>query len=436
MGKGRRYVIAALIILAVVAVLFLRNRDKTVIKEPEIAENEEVTLRIYAQYADDETKFPYDYAVEKLKEAYPNIKLELDIQAQDDGDKLQTYAVTGNLPDIYQAGRQQIHSFKTSGNIMILNDAAKSTGFLDKVSENAESILYDTDGNIYAFPYAGNEVVVWYYNKALFEEYNLEVPKTYEELLTVIKVFKENGIIPMALFGKEKWVTTAFYDIIATRFEREGIDKLDKGNERMLSDGYAQAAEIVSQMAHAGLFSDNVTSITYDQASELFYSGKAAMMINGQWEMESAYKAMGEDVDWMYYPSYDLESYESTKDVWVGGGTIGGYAVNPNSPNSELAVEVAAFLAEKYCEAKYIYQSNPFVTLDISDNPINPFNNMTKRLLEETKEASYTRFTWGLSNADFKKAIEEQSQLLLIPQYTSEEFINQMNQVLDKLTSD
>lgn len=357
----------------------------------------------------------------------------MDIQAQDDGDKLQTYAVTGNLPDIYQAGRQQIHSFKVSGNIMILNDAAKSTGFLDKVSENAESILYDTDGNIYAFPYAGNEVVVWYYNKALFEEYNLDVPKNYEELLTVIKVFQENDIIPLALFGKEKWVTTAFYDIVATRFESEGIDKLDQGIENSLSEGYVEAAKIVSQMANAGLFIDNVTSVTYDQASELFYSGKAAMMINGQWEMESAYKAMGEDVDWMYYPSFDLESYESGKDVWVGGGTIGGFAVNPNSSNKELAVQVAAFMAEKYCEAKYVYQSNPFVTLNVIESPINPFNDMTNRLLKATKKARYTRFTWGLSNADFKKEIEEQSQLLLTPQYTPEEFSNQINQVLDKI---
>ena len=42
--------------------------------------SEKVTLKIYAQYADDDTKVPYDYAVEKLAEAYPNVELELIVQ--------------------------------------------------------------------------------------------------------------------------------------------------------------------------------------------------------------------------------------------------------------------------------------------------------------------------------------------------------------------
>ena len=42
---------------------------------------DKITLKIYAQYADDDTKVPYDYAVEKLAEAYPNVVLKLIPQA-------------------------------------------------------------------------------------------------------------------------------------------------------------------------------------------------------------------------------------------------------------------------------------------------------------------------------------------------------------------
>jgi len=167
-------------------------------------EAENITLRIYAQYSDDDTKIPYDYAVAELAKDYPNVTLELDIQAQDDGQKLQTYAATGNLPDIFQVGLTQIETFKESGNIMILDDAAKSTGYLDRAYANAESIIYNEDGHIYAFPYAGNELVLWYYNKALFEQYGVKVPETYAELLTAIEVFNANDIVPMSIFAKEK----------------------------------------------------------------------------------------------------------------------------------------------------------------------------------------------------------------------------------------
>lgn len=93
---------------------------------------EKITLRIYAQYFDDDTKVPYDYAVEELKKAYPNVKLELEPQAQDDGQKLMTLAATGNLPDIYQVGLAQIENFKKSGNIMILNEVAEKQVLLTR----------------------------------------------------------------------------------------------------------------------------------------------------------------------------------------------------------------------------------------------------------------------------------------------------------------
>jgi len=40
-----------------------------------VLSEEEATLRIYAQYSDDDTKVPYDYAVKQLAIAYPNVKL-------------------------------------------------------------------------------------------------------------------------------------------------------------------------------------------------------------------------------------------------------------------------------------------------------------------------------------------------------------------------
>ena len=39
--------------------------------------DEKITLSIYTQYADDDTKVPYDYAVEQLAIAYPNVELNL-----------------------------------------------------------------------------------------------------------------------------------------------------------------------------------------------------------------------------------------------------------------------------------------------------------------------------------------------------------------------
>ncbi len=55
-------------------------------------QNDKIKLKIYAAYFDDDTKKPYDYAVEELKKEMPNVELDLEPSMQDDGQKLRTYA--------------------------------------------------------------------------------------------------------------------------------------------------------------------------------------------------------------------------------------------------------------------------------------------------------------------------------------------------------
>lgn len=393
---------------------------------------EPVTLRIYAQYSDDDTKVPYDYAVEALKVAYPNVTLELEVQAQDDGQKLMTYAATGNLPDIYQVALAQIENFKESGNIMVLNDVAEKTGFTDKVFESAQNILYNEDGNIYAFPYAGNEYVVWYYNKAIFEKYGVEVPTTYDELLAACDTFNKNSITPMAIFGSEGWITAAMYDVLATRWDSGGIAKLDNGQGTASEEAYVNAASMMNKLVNADFFQSSATSTNYDQASQMFLNGEAAMFLNGQWYITDATAALGDNVDWMYYPSYDAASYETGKTAWSGGGAAAGYAVNPDSKNAELAAEVAAFLAEKYCEAKVLYRGTPLVALDVDVKPETAFPAMMQKLEAAIPTiTSITKFDWHLTNATFKTAIEDQTKFLLVPDYTAEEFVAEINKSLE-----
>ncbi len=400
----------------------------------EEAKEENVTLRIYAQYSDDDTKIPYDYAVAELAKAYPNVTLELDVQAQDDGQKLQTYAATGNLPDIFQVGLSQIETFKESGNIMVLDDAAKTSGYLDKAQPSASNIIYNEDGHIYAFPYAGNELVVWYYNKAIFEEHGVKVPETYEELLTAVETFNANDVIPMSIFAKEKWITTALYDVFATRFDPAGITKLDQGAGKASEDAYLMAAKTIQELVEVGMFPDGATNLNYDQAASLFYEGKAAMFLNGQWEVEGSTEKLGDNADWMWYPV--MKGYEANKYAMSGGGAPGGYAVSPHSDHKELAAEVAAFISEKYCEAKYTKRSNPILALKIDDTlkPEKPFPPMMEKLAKEIPNmTSTTKFAWGLTNPQFKVAIEDQSQFLLTPDYTPEEFVEELDKTIERI---
>jgi len=392
---------------------------------------EQIVLKIYAQYADDDTKIPYDYAVAELAKAYPNVKLELIVQAQDDGATLLSLAAAKQLPDIYQTGSGIFSTLRQSNQMMVLNDVAEKTGFAAKVYETCKEFLYSDDGNIYAFPYAGHEYVLLYVNKALFEQYNLEIPTTFDELKACAEVFNANGIVPMALFAQEGWNAAALYDIVATRFNAGGIKALDNGTAKITDEAYVKAAEVVADLAKAGVFQTGATSTNYDQASEMFLTGKAAMFINGQWYIPDAEKALGENAIWVAYPSVDEASFEASKTAFAGSGSVSGYAVNPDSPNAELAAEVASFISEKYCEAKITLRSSPLVALDVGMT-----NDELPKMMQELVATiptmtSTTAFTWGLTNATFTEAIGTWSQALISGEYTAAEVIDEIAAVME-----
>ena len=231
----------------------------------------------------------------------------------------------------------------------------------------------------------------------------------------------------MALFGQEGWISAAMYDAIATRYISAGIKGLDNGTTSIEDEAYLKAAEDLVKLAKAGVFQSAVTTTNYDQASEMFLGGKAAMFLNGQWYIEDATKALGDDVTWIAYPSYDAASYEANKHAFSGGGgSISGYAVNPDSPNAELAAEVAAFISEKYCEAKVTLRNNPLVAVNTGLVNEQLPKMMQDLVAEMPNMTSTTAFTWGLTNTTLSNAIGVAGQSLLSGQYEAQEVIDQL----------
>ena len=93
-------------------------------------------------------------------------------------------------------------------------------------------------------------------------------------------------------------------------------------------------------------------------------------------------------------------------------------------------------MSEKYCEAKYKLRGNPIlaVQVDKSVQPETPFPAMMQKLDSELANiTSTTKFSWGLTNPLFKVAIEDQSQFLMTKDYTSAEFIQELDKVIERM---
>ena len=359
-------------------------------------EHEPVTLRVYVRYSDDDTILPYDYAAECLKEAMPWVTLDLDPMPADDAVKLKTYAATGDMPDIFGiSGEDTIRSLVDAGAIAELTDEVTANGFLEKVMPAAHSKLYFGDGSIYTLPYTGSEVALLFVNKTVFEENGVAIPTTIQEWIDASAALSAKGVGVLPIFAKEQWICNALYDAIVTRYIPDGLGSLHSGAHSIREEGFLQAAKDIEALAAAGAFPAGVTTLNYEQATNLFYNGDSAMFFNGQWEIASS------------------------------DGAPAGLSVCAYSENYDTAVEVACFLAEKYAEYNYTKRGATNIAvrcdkpMEVEQSPMN------KKLSEYLEKATSTTVLGGSgSNMELFTVLGEGTQSLLAGVMTAEEFID------------
>ncbi|MEK4459338.1 MULTISPECIES: ABC transporter substrate-binding protein [unclassified Paenibacillus] len=391
-----------------------------------------IKLKVYAQHFDADTTKPFDYAVEELKKDMPNVEIELDPAVQDGYQKLKTYAATGNMPDIYFTDWPTLQTLAKSKNVEVLDNYETTAKFKENLNPGVESRLVAPDNHVYAYPDTGIEFQLIYYNKSIFEKAGIETPiKTIDQMGEAAKKLKAAGYVPMSIFAKEKWITTAFYNGLVTREQPQGFGALDQKGVKALPEAFVTAAQQMKQLQQAGLFDANATNTNYDQASSLFYQGKAAMFVNGQWEIYSSQEKLGDQVDWMYWPAKDEATYEKSKYFIDGAGSPQGYAVSSSSENKETAVKVAAFLATKSAEYKYTQLGSPIVSpkvdKQIASNVPAMMQRVAKELLPNAKE-----YAQLLSNTKIQNTINDNTQNLMVDNFLVEGFVNNLNSTLEK----
>lgn len=391
-----------------------------------------VELRLYTQYSDESETIPTDYAIEQMKEIMPDVTVEIEVRARDDNQKIKTYAAAGGLPDIFDANADIIETFRTSNNILPLNPYVRELGVEDQLSPAMRDLMYHEDGNIYAIPNVGAWVALMYYNKAVFDEYDLDVPANYDDLLNTIASLQANDVIPLSLFAQEAWPGVQLFDVIATRYAPGGVVALDKGRAMMSDAPYAQAVDHLVELVEAGLVVPGAFSTGYDQAYAQFVEGRAAMLLNGAWALSSLYDDMGDDVGLFEgYPVAPAGMEDDTRWVMSGGASPVGFAVSPYSEQVDTAAEYAVQYALKFAEGGTVKLGFPPVVAD-SPPPEGGYNPLQEQFWSTAGNIeSTTTFPWGLQDALFKTSIEDNVQKLMAGTLTADEFIEAMDRAIE-----
>lgn len=141
-------------------------------------------------------------------------------------------------------------------------------------------------GKLYAVPMEQDLMGV-YYNKAMFAELGLQVPKTYAEFKDVVEKIKAAGRIPIAFGNRDRWPATNTMSLImGLTSGRAGEEKVFFGDEPWTNPKFKLAAETFQQWGNDGYFPRGFNGIGYDEANALFLGGRAAMTITGTWVLQ------------------------------------------------------------------------------------------------------------------------------------------------------
>ncbi len=223
---------------------------------------------------------------------------------------------------------------------------------------DTSSLLHKNNTSQEAFigmPYGLDATGVLYYNTEIFEQYNLEVPETWSELIEVSEQLKAEGVTPMIIGDKDGYCSTwAVCSMLGNIMGPDGIRNLASGGSVPLTgEEFTTALTTWKEYVDAGY--TNVDYLTKSDGDAItdFVQGKGAMLLHGNWAC-SDFEAMGDKVDLTRIPALDGTDY---MDYMYSQPNIN-LIIPSCSENIEAAVDLCKMLSstestEKSNEALY-----------------------------------------------------------------------------------
>lgn len=238
-------------------------------------DDEEVTLTLSVD--SDETLDGLQAVCDKAKEVL-GITVELDIYtAGTDGDNImKTRLASGDMADMCVWSDSK---FKSVGPDKYFMDLS-GTDIPDKLDDTyREAVTYN--GGVYGIPVGTSMCGAILYNRDLYEKYNLEVPKTWDEFLKNCQVIKDGGDTAVLGTFADSWTAQVLF-----LGDYYNVSAKDPDFYKNFEAGTAKYANTPAAMRSFQKFEDlkdyynsDYMATIYDDGCEILAEGNAAHWI-------------------------------------------------------------------------------------------------------------------------------------------------------------
>lgn len=274
-----------------------------------------------------------DLAQEKL-----GITIEIETRAGgSDGDNIvKTRLASGDMADIcgYNSGSLLAALNPSEYFIDISNE--EWAGRLDDTYKAAVTV----DNSVYGVPVSSTQAGAILYNKELYEKYNLEIPKTWDEFKKNCDVLKEAG--ETALIGSfaDSWTSQVLYlgDHYNVQAEAPNFAKDFEAGTAKYANTPAALRSFEKLADTTQYYNSDYLATTYDDGCDMIVNGEGAHWIILTQALSNIYELYGEDVNKVgvfAVPGDDAEDNGLT--VWMPASWYG-------NKNSDKVDDIKRFM--------------------------------------------------------------------------------------------
>jgi len=334
---------------------------------------------------------------------YPDVKLK--IEGFSDEQTIKIRAASDNLSDIVNLTDNHLNRDQWSKFFVPLNNLPIASQLLGLES------LVAPDGNNYTAPRGLMVSPVVWYNKSIFSELGLSIPKTYSDFLEVCQAIKDSGkYYPLSSGAKDAWPLDPYQQIAALISDDMNLfNNSAKLDEPYTADsGYVKGFHILKDLLDKGYFENDPLSVGFDTATNNLGTGKAAMMIMGSWLYQNM-SEKGIDMENMAIfpmPLSDTVSETTTLTVFPDLPM----AINKNTKSMDAALAFLEWYFEEY-DSEFMKYSGMLSSLKTADNASIPWAGFIKEfnlnLVTLAPQEEYAIKVWNNSGITPSKALQE-----------------------------
>ena len=265
-----------------VALVMILGLTLTVI--PGSAE-EQITLNFWHIWPTDQMSEIVDRYIEIYESEHPNIHIESSAYQEVDYQtaKLPIAAATKSQGDVFFCwGGGAAQTYVDAGAVLQLDPYLEKYGIYDEILDG--TLTYGTyNGGVYGLPlkqWAG----VLFCNQELFDQYQVKIPETWDDMMDAVKTFRANGVTPLVLGAKDAWHIGMIQNALAVRTAGpEYVNAALSGEATMNCEEIIRSAQLLVDLNHADAFCNGTLGISSEEAQEEFYMGMVAMYFGGSW---------------------------------------------------------------------------------------------------------------------------------------------------------